>query len=76
MQNSSYHKKLKTLADQYAHNVYSISKKLPKEELFGIVSQARRASLSVVLNVIEGFARNSNKSYKNFLVKLVKCYGD
>lgn len=63
----SYQEKLRTLADTYAHTIYTLTKKLPKEELFGITSQIRRSSLSVVLNIIEGFARNSQKSYKNFL---------
>lgn len=63
---SSYNEKLKLLANKYAHEVYALSKKLPKEELFGITSQIRRSSLSVILNIIEGFARNSDKSYQNF----------
>ena len=36
--------------DKYAHYVYSITKEFPKDELYGITSQLRRASLSVVLN--------------------------
>ena len=68
MQKNSYQEKLQSLANKYAHETYTLSKKLPKEELFGITSQLRRASLSVALNIIEGFARNSKKSYKNFLL--------
>lgn len=64
----SYQDKLCILSDTYAHTVYRLSKKLPKEEVFGITSQLRRSSLSVTLNIIEGFARNSRKSYKQFLL--------
>ena len=64
----SYQEKLREKSDAYSHAVYSLSKKLPKEEVFGITSQLRRSSLSVTLNIIEGFARNSRKSYKQFLL--------
>lgn len=54
-------------ADQYAHSVYRLSKKLPRDELYGITSQLRRASLSIPLNIIEGYARQSIKSQIQFL---------
>lgn len=62
-----YHEKLKRLMDEYAHLVYKLTKKFPKEELFGITSQFRRATLSIVLNYIEGYARRKNKVNVNFL---------
>ncbi|MFA6551711.1 MAG: four helix bundle protein [Patescibacteria group bacterium] len=65
-----YHDKLKLKMDDYVHGVYKISKVFPKEELYGVTSQLRRAALSVILNYIEGFARrrgNECKVYKNFL---------
>lgn len=55
-------------ADEYAHSVYKVSKKLPKEELFGLCSQLTRSALSVSLNIVEGYARQSKKSQKQFLV--------
>lgn len=55
-------------ADKLAHLIYSLTKKFPKEEIFGITSQLRRASLSVPLNIVEGFARRGDKSYKQFLL--------
>ena len=47
--------------------VYHITKLFPREELYGLTSQFRRASNSVSLNIAEGFGRNSTKSYMNFL---------
>lgn len=59
-------RKLKQKMDSYAHLVYKISRKFPKEELYGITSQSRRAALSVILNYIEGFARQKKAVKKNF----------
>src|SRR3989338_7829197 len=41
-------------------------KNLPKEEIYGIISQLRRSALSVALNYIEGFARQKKAVKKNF----------
>ncbi len=54
---TEFQEKLKLKMNEFAHFAYKISKKFPKEELFGITSQFRRAALSVILNYIEGFAR-------------------
>lgn len=62
-----FHDKLKKKIDEYVHLVYAISKNFPKEELYGATSQLRRATLSVMLNYIEGYARQRNKVYINFL---------
>lgn len=58
---------LKSKMNQYAHYCYKITKKFPREELFGIISQLRRSSLSVILNYIEGFARLEKGNQKTFL---------
>jgi four helix bundle protein len=39
--------------------VYEITKVFPKDEIFGLVSQMRRAAVSISSNIAEGFARNS-----------------
>jgi four helix bundle protein len=62
-----YHEQLKAIMDEYAHLVYTVTKGFPKEELYGVTSQLRRAALSVVLNYVEGYARKRNAVYKNFL---------
>ncbi len=55
-------------ADFFAKEVYRISQTFPSHEVYGITSQLRRASLSVVLNIIEGFARNNPKEFRRFLL--------
>jgi len=64
MQNNPVFKK----SNELAHLVYKITKNFPKEEIYGIISQLRRAALSVPLNTVEGYARQSDKSYKQFLL--------
>ena len=46
---------------------YRLTKTFPKEELYGLTSQIRRASVSIPSNIAEGFKRYHNKEYKQFL---------
>ena len=47
--------------------VYSISQTFPSNEMYGLISQIRRAACSVSLNIAEGWGRSSTKSYIQFL---------
>ena len=47
--------------------VYKITSKFPKEEIYGITSQLRRAAVSVLLNIAEGYGRQSKEEFKRFL---------
>ncbi len=67
MKPETFHDQLKKKMDAYAHLVYRLTRKFPKEELYGLISQLRRAALSVILNYIEGYARGRSKVHKNFL---------
>ncbi len=48
-------------------NVYSITKNFPKEEIYGLTNQIRRAAVSVPSNIAEGAGRNSDAQFTNFL---------
>ncbi|MDD5626507.1 MAG: four helix bundle protein [Patescibacteria group bacterium] len=48
--------------------VYALTEKFPKEELYGLTSQMRRATVSVPSNIAEGSRRGSRKNFRNFLL--------
>ena len=50
-----------------AKTVYSLQKGLPKEEVYGLGDQIRRAVVSVPSNIAEGFGRGSDTEFKRFL---------
>ncbi|HHT9107808.1 MAG TPA: four helix bundle protein [Candidatus Wunengus sp. YC63] len=47
--------------------VYSITRLLPKEEFYGLVSQIRRSAVSIPSNIAEGYGRYSTNDYIRFL---------
>ena len=55
------------LADDFTVAVYERTRSFPKEELYGLTSQLRRAVSSVPANVAEGSCRESQKDYLHFL---------
>jgi four helix bundle protein len=52
---------------QLALSVYKATKEFPKEELYGLTSQIRRASMSIPTNIVEGCGRNMDKEFARFL---------
>ena len=52
---------------QLAKEIYVLTKKLPKDELFGLTNQLRRAAVSIFSNIAEGNGRLSRKEYLHFL---------
>lgn len=50
-----------------AKTVYRVTKPFPKEEMFGLTSQMRRAAVSVPSNIAEGQGRTSDKVFTLFL---------
>ena len=48
-------------------SIYQITRKFPKEELFGLTSQMRRAAVSIPSNLAEGAARTGQKEFAQFL---------
>ena len=62
----------KLLVWQRAHllvlKIYEVTNNFPKEEIWGLTSQIRRAAVSVPSNIVEGKARGSRKDFKRFLL--------
>ncbi|MCB0707688.1 MAG: four helix bundle protein [Saprospiraceae bacterium] len=50
----------------FAADIYQLTKRFPKEELYGISSQLRRASISISSNIAEGSSRKSGKEQGRF----------
>ena len=63
------HTKLRAfeLADEIVILIYSITFNFPKEEIYSLTSQMRRAAISIPSNIVEGCARNTESEYIRFL---------
>jgi len=51
----------------FVTKIYKLTSSFPGEEKFGLISQLKRASVSIPSNIAEGAARESKKEFRNFL---------
>ena len=65
----NYFKELKVWqkAIELVTETYLKSREFPKEELYGLTNQIRRAAVSIPSNIAEGCGRKTNKDFSNFL---------
>jgi four helix bundle protein len=54
-------------AHQFTLDVYRVSKSFPKEEIYGLTSQLRRAASSIAANIAEGCGKHTKNDFANFL---------
>lgn len=52
---------------KFTNKIYNLTNKFPKEEIYGLTSQIRRATVFIMANIAEGFDRRSDKELTNFL---------
>ena len=55
-------------ARKFTNNIYNLTKKYPQEEMYSLTSQMRRAAVSVMSNIAEGFDRRTTKEFISFLI--------
>ncbi|MCP4896390.1 MAG: four helix bundle protein [bacterium] len=63
------HRKLEifVLSDQLVMDAYEATRAFPKEEIYGLTSQIRRAAVSVPTNIVEGCGRKTEVEFDRFL---------
>ena len=63
------HRRLRAfeLADEVAMMIYRVTRSFPKNEIYGMVSQMRRAAISVPSNIVEGCGRETQPEFLHFL---------
>ena len=75
-------RKIKTYRDldiwnlglELVKQIYKLTEDFPRQELYGLASQMRRSAISIPSNIAEGFRRQHNREYKQFLyISLGSC---
>ncbi|HSW88621.1 MAG TPA: four helix bundle protein [Candidatus Saccharimonadales bacterium] len=67
-ENKGYHKLIVwQRAREFTLLIYKYTENFPTSEKFGLTSQIRRATVSVALNIVEGYRRKTTKDYLHFL---------
>lgn len=62
------------LGKELVIDIYQLTGNFPREEIYGLVAQVRRAAVSIPSNIAEGFSREHNKDYRRFLfIALGSC---
>ena len=59
--------KIWQMGREFVSDIYKLSRQLPPEEMFVLVSQMRRAAISIPSNISEGAGRNSDKEFVRFI---------
>ncbi len=54
--------------------IYVLTRRFPREEIYGLTSQIRRASVSIASNIAEGYGRGSRGEYKQFVAIALGSY--
>jgi four helix bundle protein len=54
--------------------IYALTRKFPREEIYGLTSQIRRAGVSIASNIAEGYGRGSRGQFKQFLAIALGSY--
>ncbi|MDR2237063.1 MAG: four helix bundle protein [Chryseobacterium sp.] len=60
----------------FAERIFNLTVNFPKDEIFSLTSQIRRASDSIALNISEGSILQSNKEFKKFLSYSIRSLGE
>ena len=54
-------------AHQLTLSIYQLTRKLPEAEKYGLISQLRRAAVSIAANIVEGHGRQSQRDFARFI---------
>lgn len=52
---------------KFIKNIYAVTKRFPREEQYGLISQLRKAAISIALNLAEGSDRGSDREFNRFI---------